>query len=157
MAAGHKTVNDAIDAIIREDSSPVRTPLATVSEIIAKEKPTLGADELVSIRTFASGANRDTDSGKLDYEGFIDPTVFRRFAEYMHKNRYMRDGSIRASDNWQAGFPRAQTMKSLIRHTWEQWMDWRTLQQLNEEALCAIIFNAQALLRESLLDRSIPE
>lgn len=95
--------------------------------------------------------------GKLDYEGFLDPMVLRRFAQYMHKNRTLRDGSIRASDNWQAGFPRKQTIKSLIRHVWEVWLDWRGLSQLNEEALCAIIFNAQALLREQLLDRSIPE
>lgn len=109
------------------------------------------------VRTFASGANRDTDQGKFDYEGFLDPMVLRRFAAYMHKNRTLRDGSIRASDNWQGGFPRRQTMKSLVRHVMELWLDWRGLQELNEEALCAIIFNAQALLREQLLDRSIPE
>jgi hypothetical protein len=75
-----------------------------------------------TLRTFASGATRDTASGKLDPEGFLDPLVVVAFAEYMDRHRIQSDGSLRASDNWQAGFPRSQTMKSLWRHFLDLWL-----------------------------------
>jgi hypothetical protein len=75
-----------------------------------------------TLRTFASGATRDTASGKIDPEGFLDPLVILAFSEYMDRHRVQSDGSLRASDNWQAGFPRAQTMKSLWRHFLDLWL-----------------------------------
>lgn len=75
-----------------------------------------------TLRTFASGATRDTASGKLDPEGFLDPLVILAFSEYMDRHRVQSDGSLRASDNWKAGFPRAQTMKSLWRHFLDLWL-----------------------------------
>src|SRR5262249_20215749 len=56
-------------------------------------------------RIFKTGATRDTDTGKLDYEGFLSPLVLKRYAEYMHQHRVMKDGAMRASDNWQRGIP----------------------------------------------------
>jgi hypothetical protein len=51
------------------------------------------------IRSFKTGATRDTDEGKHDFEGYLSPTVINRFGEYMTKNRIQSDGSLRDSDN----------------------------------------------------------
>jgi hypothetical protein len=53
-----------------------------------------------SIRRFESGATRDGDVNKLDFEGFLAPAVLTRFAEYMHVNRHMADGSQSCSMRW---------------------------------------------------------
>lgn len=105
-----------------------------------------------SVRKFETGALRDTDEDKLDYEGFLCPFVLERFAEYMHQNRKTAVG-LRDSDNWQKGIPLDAYMKSLWRHMHEVWklhrvgpVDERQL----EEALCAVLFNAQGYLHELL-------
>lgn len=107
------------------------------------------------MRTFESGAKRDTDEGKLDYEGFLCPFVETRFAEYMNKHRVCADGSLRDSDNWQKGIPIPVYMKSLLRHTWELWRMHRDKfyndkPHCKEEVLCAIKFNVNGLLHEML-------
>ncbi len=111
-------------------------------------------------RTFASGATRDADTNKLDYEGFLDPLVLECFAEYMHFHREMKDGTLRASDNWQKGIPPEQLMKSLLRHVMELWISHRTGApplpetekdpQSVSDVLCAIMFNTMGLLREEI-------
>ena len=103
-----------------------------------------------TIRTFETGASRDTDAGKLDYEGFISPRVLRRYAEYMQGHTMMADGSRRASDNWQKGIPREAYMKSLARHFMELWEKHRTQDVYDQETLCAILFNTMGLLHEEL-------
>lgn len=112
-------------------------------------------------RVFATGATRDGDTGKLDYEGFISPLVDRRFAQYMHmcRTRNVPPGqTIRDSDNWQRGIPLDQYAKSLVRHVAE----FRLLfdgyevndekgQPMNlEDVLCAIRFNVDGYLFETL-------
>ena len=57
------------------------------------------------MRTFESGATRDTDSSKLDYEGFLSPLVLKRYAEYIHKHRKQVDGKMRVPKNWQKSSP----------------------------------------------------
>ena len=103
-----------------------------------------------SIRIFETGASRDTDVGKLDYEGFISPRVLRRYAEYMQSHTIMADGSRRASDNWQKGIPQEAYMKSLTRHFMELWEHHRTQDVYDQETLCAILFNTMGLLHEEL-------
>src|SRR3990167_3997901 len=113
-----------------------------------------------SIRQFKSGATRDTDSGKLDWEGFISPSAMLLFAEYMHKHRVQADGSLRDSDNWQKGIPRLQYMKSLVRHVWDLWLTWRVEpgdeMQLTD-LLCAVLFNVQGMLHEIIMGRDVEE
>jgi len=105
-----------------------------------------------AVREFASGATRDTDDGKMDYEGFLSPLVIRRYAEYMHKHRKQSDGSLRDSDNWQKGMPLRVYMKSLWRHFMVLWETHRGVatDESREETLCAIIFNASGYLHEML-------
>lgn len=111
--------------------------------------------------TFASGATRDTSRGKLDYEGFLNPLVLERFAQYMDEHRVQSDGSLRASDNWQAGFTRASYMKSMWRHFMDVWRHHRYSHGLVdhelESALCAVMFNAQGYLLELLLGRDLDD
>lgn len=106
------------------------------------------------VREFDTGANRDTDEGKLDYEGFLSPAVLKRYAEYMHKHRFQSDGQLRDSDNWQKGIPQDAYMKSAWRHFHDWWSEHRGIESKEgkEEAICALIFNAMGYLHEELKD-----
>ena len=101
------------------------------------------------MRKFDTGATRDTDSGKLKYEGFLSPRVLKRFATYMHKHREQADGELRAPDNWQKGIPKDAYVDSLVRHVIDVWYEWREDEKLDQELLCAIMFNTMGLLFES--------
>ncbi len=104
------------------------------------------------VRGFDSGATRDQDTTKLDYEGFLSPWAMLRFAAYMHEHRVQSDGSLRGSDNWQKGIPRDSYMKSLWRHLITVWCHHRVVPEEDcesmEQALCGVIFNAQGYLHE---------
>ena len=110
-----------------------------------------------SIRTFETGATRDTDEGKLDYEGFLSPWALEAFAEYMHHHRIQSDGELRPSDNWQKGIPMDAYMKSMWRHFMSVWMahrvgEWDDGAQADlERDLCALLFNVQGMLHELLV------
>ena len=111
--------------------------------------------ETTTIRTFDTGATRDTDQGKLDYEGFLHPAVIERYAEYLNKHRIQSDGKLRDSDNWQKGLPIAEYMKSKFRHFMDTWL-WHRCGPLRaghkdidiEDTLCAELFNTQGMLLE---------
>jgi hypothetical protein len=104
------------------------------------------------MREFETGATRDEDDDKLDYEGFLSPLVLSRYAEYMHAHRIQADGSLRTSDNWQAGIPLDAYMKSMFRHFMDVWVEHRNPidPESQEEALCALLFNVQGYLHELL-------
>ena len=109
---------------------------------------------LSAVREFATGATRDTDTGKIDYEGFLSPSVLKRFGQYMNKHRVNSDGTPRDSDNWQKGLPRTVYLKSAWRH----FHDWWTLHRGGkidepyglDEVLCAVMFNVMGYLHEEL-------
>jgi hypothetical protein len=107
------------------------------------------------MREFDTGATRDTDESKLDYEGFLSPIVLQRYAEYLHKHRVQSDGRARDSDNWQKGIPLDVYMKSNCRHFIDAWKWHRGFvgRDSLEEALCAILFNTQGYLYELLKDK----
>jgi len=46
------------------------------------------------MRQFESGATRDTEDGKLDYEGFLSPAVLLRFASTCIRIRYKKMGLL---------------------------------------------------------------
>ena len=97
-----------------------------------------------------NGATRSASTNKLDYEGFLSPLVLEAVAEYMHKNRFLQDGSVRDSDNWQKGVPLDRWMKSLWRHFHSAWKAHRGFKADEdlETSLCAVIFNASGYLHE---------
>ena len=107
------------------------------------------------MRQFDTGATRNTDKGKLDYEGFLHPSVLKRYAEYLAKHQVQADGKVRDSDNWQKGIPKNVYIKSLFRHFMDFWSMHRAKNvpfetEKFEEAICAVIFNAMGYLFEEL-------
>lgn len=104
------------------------------------------------MRHFDTGATRDSDIEKLDYDGFLSPLVLKRYAEYMHQHRRQADGGLRASDNWQKGIPRSAYLKSGWRHFFSWWSHHRGVpaDESLEDALCALLFNVSGYLHEQL-------
>lgn len=104
------------------------------------------------MRQYESGATRDTDTDKLDYEGFLSPLVLEEYARYMHKHRIQADGNLRDSDNWQKGIPKEDYMKSMWRHFMDVFKNHRGVPADEDikTALCAVLFNASGYLHEAM-------
>ena len=111
---------------------------------------------------FETGATRNKDENKFDFEGFLSPRVLERYGQYMHSHRSQKDGTMRASDNWQLGIPIPRYMKSLWRHFFDVWKLHRGLTATDpdsgkpvdlETALCGVLFNASGMLHETLKER----
>ena len=98
------------------------------------------------------GANRNSDEGKLDFEGFLSPAVIKKYAEYMHKNRFLENGQMRDSDNWQKGIPVPAYMKSMYRHFFDTWSNYRGIEtpETQVQNLCGLMFNTMGMLHELL-------
>ncbi len=122
-------------------------PIWNMGDIEASER-----DRAYRVRVFETGATRDNDNAKVDYEGFLSPLVLARFGQYMMKHRIQADGSVRDSDNWQKGIPKDVYAKSLLRHVFDVWGQRRGMKgnESLEDALCAVMFNAMGLLFEEL-------
>jgi len=114
------------------------------------------------MRYFKSGASRDTDIGKNDYEGFYSPLVVEAFGDYMTKHRKQADGELRDSDNWQKGIPKTAYIKSTWRHFLDLWFLHRGYKRVDKadghelstkEVCCAILFNIQGYLFEHLKNK----
>jgi hypothetical protein len=103
------------------------------------------------MRTFETGATRDSDDTKPDYEGFLSPLVIEAYGRYMTAHRVQADGALRASDNWQQGIPKDAYMKSMLRHCIEVWGLHRGMYAGDlHESLCALLFNVMGYLHEEL-------
>lgn len=104
------------------------------------------------MRTFTSGATRDSDENKIDFDGFLSPEALAAFGAYMHKHRFQADGKLRPSDNWKKGIPMDAYMKSMWRHFFEVWQAHHAGTDPTE-ALCAMMFNVQGMLHETVKKR----
>lgn len=112
------------------------------------------------IRTFNTGANRDTDNLKNDYEGYLSPLVIKAFGDYMTKHRKLPNGDIRESDNWQKLFGtyeehKSVCIKSAFRHFLDWWLEYDGYKSRDglDEALCGLLFNVMAYYHCELLER----
>ena len=112
-----------------------------------------------SMRKFETGATRNCDQNKYDYEGFFTPLFIEAFGAYMHKHRVQIDGALRDSDNWQKGLPLDVCIKSAWRHFFDLWKIHRGIKAISPEdgheidaveACCALFFNVQAYVHETL-------
>lgn len=106
----------------------------------------------LKIRKFESGATRDQDMNKIDFEGFLSPIVLERFGQYMLKHQVQTDGSLRTSDNWKKGIPLEAYMKSAWRHFHDLWMEhsgYKSREGL-EDALMGLLFNIMGYTHEIL-------
>jgi hypothetical protein len=108
---------------------------------------------------FETGATRNKDDNKLDFDGFLSPLTLERYAQYMHAHRLQKDGTMRDSANWQLGIPIPRYMKSLWRHFFDVWKLNHGLAAIDpdsgkpvdlETALCGLLFNASGMLHEIL-------
>lgn len=124
--------------------------------------PDMAALAAFKIRHFDSGATRNIDTSKFDYEAFLNPEALHAYAAFMHEHRLQKDGSLRDGDNWQKGLPFAAYAKSLVRHAFDLWRMHRGyavtnpdtgLPHTKQELCCAILFNAFGYLKE-LVDPS---
>jgi hypothetical protein len=111
------------------------------------------------MRQFKTGATRDDDSTKIDFDGFLSPAALMAYAKYMHENRVQADGNLRSSDNWKKGIPQDAYMKSMWRHFFSVWENFhrKPTNEDMETALCALMFNVQGMLHEVLAEKSEPE
>ena len=111
------------------------------------------------IRVFETGATRDSDILKPDYEAYLSPAVLVRYGEYMKKHQTQKDGERREGDNWQLGISSKQYMKSMCRHFMDLWCLHRGVPVIDvdgemvpdkQEVLCAMMFNIMGYLFEEL-------
>lgn len=111
------------------------------------------------IKQYDTGATRDTDEGKNDYEGFLNPLVIKTFGDYMSKHRKQSDGKLRASDNWQKHFGEKHydvCMQSLWRHFMDMWLFHRGYigRDTMEDAIMGIMFNVMAYAHKYLEEKN---
>ena len=88
--------------------------------------------------------------------------VRRIMAEYMHKNRFMPDGSMREADNWKFGFGLDVVHKSLRGHFQDlaEIMEGHKVVEKGKEitpfdALCGVKFNLEVIMHELMKDWTI--
>lgn len=144
-----------------EDVADQRTDAVPEVPVMVVTADQVAAVPSEPIRRFPTGATRDTDVNKLDFEGFFSPLVLERYGAYMHAHRKQSNGSTRESDNWQKGIPKEAYMKSGWRHFLDWWKEHRGFRSFSgyhthygiEDALCALIFNAMGYLHEILKER----
>ena len=113
------------------------------------------------MRKFKTGATRDTEEGKNDYEGFLSSLVIRAYGKYMTKHRKQADGKLRDSDNWQKGFGDKHfdvCMKSLWRHFLDVWKEHRGFKSRDGlgDALMGSLFNNIAYANEYFKEQLQP-
>lgn len=111
-----------------------------------------------TLRVSSTGATRDTSANKPEYHRYFNPKTFARFGQYMLEHQVDPRGNYRPGNNWQMGMPREWFVGSLLRHyveVWERFENDTLDGKDGEDALCAIIFNAQGLLLELLLGRDV--
>jgi len=111
------------------------------------------------MRVFDSGATRDHDDDKPDYDACLSPLVLETYAEYILACSYLPDGTRRASDNWKKGLPLSSFMQSAFRHFIDVWklhqgfvvLDKRSKKPITlKHALCALLFNVMGYLHTIL-------
>ena len=111
-------------------------------------------NEAPEMRMFESGAVRDTDKGKPDYEAFLSPLVLERYGEYMMQCQTLKDGSTREGDDWQKGMEKSVYIKSGWRHFMDWWKEHRKPSpqaHIVEDALCGLLFNVMGYLHEQIM------
>lgn len=110
-----------------------------------------------TVRLFDTGATRSPLGDKLQYEGYLNPLVLKRYAEYMQKHQTQSDGTRRSADNWQKNIDIESLCDSKVRHDMDSWLYFRgyssEASEEIEDTLCACIFNTMAILKQVLEKR----
>jgi hypothetical protein len=106
-----------------------------------------------TVRTFATGATRDTAEGKTVPWRYGSAVVDHLFASYMQGHQKQSDGQLRAGDNWKKGFGIDVLDDCLSRHIQDYRLHAEGHPELAREAdiiqvLLAVKFNVDALILE---------
>ncbi len=109
------------------------------------------------MRTFSTGATRDTVKGKLSYVKALSPVALQRYVQYLSNHRLQTDGSIRDFDNWKKGIEQDVYLDGLGRHEMAVWLLCQGYPASDnhgpvtlEDSICGVIFNAMGMLHEIL-------
>jgi hypothetical protein len=112
------------------------------------------------LRSFDTGATRDTGGNKLVFNKFLSAQAIEQYCRYMNMNRLQSDGKLRDGDNWKKGIPMPVYIDSRHRHNHEAWKEeehrgddeFPTRQHEVEYIgrLCGILFNTLGYLHEWL-------
>ena len=107
----------------------------------------LNGNYINNVRTFVTGAVRDTDEGKPDMDLLPWELLFRLAYHYTAGAKKYGKG------NWRKGQPKSATFASLMRHAVKYRMG-----MTDEDHLSAIIWNAFSLMHvDNTLLRDHPE
>lgn len=111
------------------------------------------------MRTFDTGATRDDDTHKVDYDGFVSIPALRAFGQYMRTHQVQADGTLRDSSNWKKGIPLDAYRKSMWRHFLDvaEALGVEGREPDAIEALCALLFNVQGALHEVVKPNEAPK
>lgn len=111
------------------------------------------------IRTFDTGATRDTDINKPNYIKALSPIVLREYVDYLGKHRIQSDGNLRDWDNWKQGMPLDVCLEGEDRHHRAVWLLHQGFPAFDnhgpvtlKDSLCGVIFNAMGYLHEILIE-----
>lgn len=111
------------------------------------------------MRTFDTGATRDSVAGKLSYMKALSPEVIEAYIMYLDKHRKQSDGSMREFDNWKFGIDKWTYLDSLLRHdkaVWKLMLGYAVSDNHGPvtllDSLMAVIFNATGLAYELLIE-----
>ena len=136
----------------------IECPILEIGKVLVSNSASYDGEKVpnVQVRTFDTGATRDQDIGKIDFEGFLSPLVLEEFGKYMLKHQTQPDGNKRPSDNWQKGIPKDAYMKSAWRHFHDWWMEhrgYKSREGLND-ALMGLLFNVMGYTYELLKEEN---
>lgn len=127
-----------------------------------KRKPKFTV-ESATIRTFETGATRDTDQDKLNYVKALSPIVIDCYINYLGRHRKQPGGSMRDWDNWKSGIPKDVYLESQDRHhraVWKLHQGFPAHDNYGpvtlKDSLCGVIFNAMGFLHEILKEEMEP-
>ena len=113
------------------------------------------------LRVAESGAIRNSDIGKIRYQGALSPLVLEAYGKYIEKHSLLPDGTRRNNKNWQNlfGTPtehREVCIESAWRHFIDVLMEHDGYDSRDgiDEALGGLMFNIQgywfSILKERL-------
>ena len=112
------------------------------------------------LRMSESGAIRNSDVGKIRYQGALSPLVLEAYGKYIEKHSLLPDGTRRNNKNWQKlfGTPtehREVCIESAWRHFIDVLMEHDGYDSRDgiDEALGGLMFNIQAYWFSILKER----
>ena len=111
-------------------------------------------------RVSDTGATRNSNVGKINYQGALSPVVLEAYGKYIEKHSLLPDGTIRNNKNWQKLFGTPQEHREVcIESAWRHFIDILMEHDGYEsrdgidEALGGLMFNIQAYWFSILKER----